>query len=69
MGNPFASAGGVFKAGSSGSKTVSISPLKALRTDVAGKLSSGKGACIKKRKREVGDSPVAGKQLCVEDEE
>ena len=67
MANPFASAGGVFKAGSSGSKIASVSPLKAMRTEVAGKQFSGKGACIKKRKRERGDPPRD--LLCVEDEE
>ena len=68
MANPFASAGGVFKAGSSGSKTVPVSPLKAMRTKVAGKQFSGKGACLVRKKKK-GEVVPPALEHCFEDEE
>lgn len=68
--NPFASAGGSFQAGSSGSTPTSVTPLKAMRTSTAAKMfaSKPKGAC-KKRKRKKGEIVPPALEDCYEEEE
>lgn len=68
--NPFASAGGSFQAGSSGSNMAAPTALKTMRTNTAAKMfaSKPKGVC-KKRKRKKGEIVPPALEDCYYEEE
>ena len=68
--NPFASAGGAFQAGSSGSNMAAPTALKTMRTNTAAKMfaSKPKGVC-KNRKRKKGEIVTPALEDCYYEEE